>query len=242
MIGDYKGREVVSAGEAFDVSPEKIEARTKRSRLTTGVQVATLEKKTRGEMVVLRLALRFGNRKNLHDLSRTASFLGPMLMRGTEKQTRQQLQDKLDKLQARLSVSSSAGEVTFGIQCKRDKLTEVLDIMEEVMRHPVFPEEELAILKRASVASREQQLKDPQALATTAVRRKISPYPKGDPLYQPTIQESIEEVNAVTIDGVKNLYNNYLGGNAGELVVVGDFDTNKVLPRIEKMLTRLECK
>ncbi len=242
MIGEYKGRKVVSAGEAFDVDANKIEARTKRSKLSTGVQVATLEKKTRGEMVVLRLTLRFGNRKSLHGMSQASTFLGPMFLRGTKKYTRQQLQDELDKLQARLSISSSAGEITFGIQCKREKIAEVLNLLEDVMQHPTFPKEELSILKRASVASREQQLKDPQALATTAVRRKISPYPKGDPLYQPTIQESIEEINKVSIDDVASLYNNYLSGQHGELVVVGDFDTKEVVPRIEKMLVGWNTK
>ncbi len=242
MIGDYKGRKVVSSGEAFDVTPNKIEARTKRSRLPSGIQVATLEKKTRGDMVLLQLVLRFGNRKNLHGLSRATSFLGPMLMRGTTKHSRQQLQDELDKLQARLNVSSSAGAVTFGVQCKKENLAAVLKLMEEVMRHPTFPEDELSILKRASVASREQQLKDPQALAVAAARRKISIYPKGDPLYQSTIQESITEINAVSIDTIKKIYKNYLGGHHGELVVVGDFKTDEVTSTIEKIISGWDAK
>ena len=97
MIGEYKGREVVSAGEVFDVSPENIEARTKRITLSSGIKAAVLPKKTRNEAVNLRLTLRYGNEKNLHGLKTVCEFLPALMRRGTQKLSRQQLQDQLDK-------------------------------------------------------------------------------------------------------------------------------------------------
>ena len=85
MIGDYKGRETVSAGEAFDVSPQNIEARTQRLTLPSGVKAALLPKKTRGETVYLRLNLRYGNEQNLKGLAKAGEYLPPMMMRVTQK-------------------------------------------------------------------------------------------------------------------------------------------------------------
>src|SRR5262249_12487985 len=58
LVRDYKGREAVARGEAFDVAPANIEARTKRSELPAGVKLALLPKKTYGESVNVQLVLR----------------------------------------------------------------------------------------------------------------------------------------------------------------------------------------
>src|SRR5581483_8039260 len=92
LVKDYKGRQAVAAGEAFDPTPSNIESRTQRSQLPGGVKVALLPKKTRGNAVVAHLTLRFGNEKSLAHSVATADFLGRMLTRGTAKYNRQQFQ------------------------------------------------------------------------------------------------------------------------------------------------------
>jgi len=42
--------------------------------------------------------------------------------------------------------------------------------------------------------------------------------------YVPTIQETIERLEKVTVDQVSKLYTEQLGGQTGEVVVIGDFD------------------
>ena len=57
VVQDYKGRDVAAQGEAFDPAYENIEKRTERSKLPEGVQVAVLEKKTRGQLADVELTL-----------------------------------------------------------------------------------------------------------------------------------------------------------------------------------------
>uniref|UniRef100_UPI0035626987 M16 family metallopeptidase n=1 Tax=Stieleria sp. TaxID=2795976 RepID=UPI0035626987 len=52
-LKDYKGREVIQAGEQFDPDPMKIEARTLRGTLDNGIEYALLPKQTRGGSVSL---------------------------------------------------------------------------------------------------------------------------------------------------------------------------------------------
>jgi len=223
MIGDYKGREVTSVGEAFDVSPDKIEARTKRTQIE-GLDVALLPKKTRGNTVVLRLTLRYGNEKSLFDLSTPAEYLPSMMTKGTRLLTRQQIRDQLDQNQASLGVSGSAGEASFLIQTKRQHLLPVLEILRQILREPSFPASELEILKQGQRADLEQGLTDPQQLALRAVRRALSPYPVGDVRYVPTIDEEIKLTDSLTVASIRQLYQDFLGAHAGQIVVVGDFD------------------
>jgi zinc protease len=110
LVKDYKGRETVATGEAFDPTPENIEKRVTRGQVE-GVKTAVLPKKTRGETVDLRLTLRFGNEKSLAGQVTAADLLGPLMQRGTKQHTRQQLTDELEKLGATLGVSSGAGSL-----------------------------------------------------------------------------------------------------------------------------------
>lgn len=242
MIGDYKGRELVSQGEAFDVSPENIQQRTKVMKLKSGTEVALLPKKTRGNSVNLRLTLRYGNAENLKELIKASEFLPNMMLRGTLKYTRQELQDALDKQRASLAASGSPGTATFSLETKRDNLPAVLDLLKQVLREPTFPAEELGIIQRAQVAGWEKQLFDPQALATTAVRRHISPWPKGDPRYVATIKEELEWTKQVTTDQLKALHSEYLTPEHAQLAIVGDFDPDEIVPLCEEMLADWKAK
>lgn len=235
MIGDYKGRSDTSVGEAFDVNPSKIEARTKRTMID-GMKVAMLSKKTRGNTVVLRLSLRYGDEKSLFGQAKVAEFLPSMMMKGTKQLTRQQLQDQLDKNLASVGASGSAGEATFVVQTKRDKLGAAIELLRQVVREPIFPGSELDIMKQAERADLEQGLSDPQQLAARAVRRVLNPYPIGDTRYSPTGEEEIRLTDDVDVSAIKKLYTEFLGSQAGQIVVVGDFDEDETLQALNGML------
>ena len=61
LLRNYAGRKEVAQGEVFDPSPANLDARTTRSALPNGFELALLPKKTRGEAVHLRVTLRYGS-------------------------------------------------------------------------------------------------------------------------------------------------------------------------------------
>ena len=224
LMKDYKGRAAMAAGEAFDPTPENVEARVQRGKFPGGVEFALLPKKTRGDTVVATLTLRYGSAESLKGLTTAADFVGPMLTRGTKTKTRQQIKDEFEKLNAVVTVTSDAGQVGVSVQTKRDTLPAVLALVREVLREPTFPAEEFELLKREQLEQLDKGRTDPQALAVNAVRRKITNYPPDDVRYVPTIPEAFDRVKAVTADQVKALYEAQVGATAGQLAVVGAFD------------------
>jgi zinc protease len=82
----------------------------------------------------------------------------------------------------------------------------------------------------------EQPRTEPAALASVQLQRQLNPFPKDDIRYVPTIEESIERLRGTTSDQVATLYREYLGSQAGELSIVGDFDTNACLPILTETL------
>jgi zinc protease len=227
MLKDYKGGAVVSAGEAFDPSPKNIESRTARSPVG-GLKVSLLPKQTRGDTVVANLTLRFGDEKSLMNRSMAGQFAGAMLIRGTTKRTRQQIQDEIDRLKARVNVFGGVANAGAQVETTRENLPAVLRLVAEILRTPAFPADEFEQLRQQRLAGLEQAKSEPQAIGQLELQKHLRPYPKGDVRYVSSIEESIADVRAVTLDEAKKFYADFYGASNGELAVVGDFDAAEI--------------
>jgi len=251
LVADYKGRASIAEGEVFDPTPENIEGRVKRLEIPEGMKVTLLPKKSRGEEVHLTLTLRYGNEENLKGLEPATGFLSELMLRGTKKLSYQQLRDELDRLGATLGGGAGGGRrgggrrgggggglgsVGFSIQAKRETLPDVLKLLQQVLREPALPADEFEVMKRERLAGLEQMKTEPAMLAPRLLQRQLSPYPKEDIRYTPTIEESIERLKAATYEQVAQLYRDYVGSQAGELSIVGDFDPDACLPILKDTL------
>jgi zinc protease len=186
--------------------------------------------------VVLRLRLRYGSAKSLFGLSTACGFLPDLMARGTKKLNSEQLQDRFDELQTTLVAGGQPGEAEFFLQTKREHLTEVLEVLRQILREPTFPEAEFAIMKQHRHGTLEEQSAEPQALAPRAVQQKLSPYPAGDVRHAPGLLEELKLVDELDLATVKRVYDEFLGASVGELAIVGDFDEAKVTPALAGLL------
>ncbi len=236
MIGDYQGRAQIASGEAFDASPLAIERRLSRDTINEGIKVTLLPKKTRGETVHVRLSLRYGNLQALTGKATAAQMLPALLDRGTENKTFQQIREELDRYRAELFVSGDAGRLTVSVKTTRGNLQPVLDLVGEILRHPSLPEEELELLRESRLASAEQRLTSPNAIASNTAQQKMSRYDKNDPRYVTSLEEDIAQLKAVTIDEIRGIYESLLKAHDGELTIVGDFDPDESVPAITGFL------
>ncbi|MCB9275145.1 MAG: insulinase family protein [Lewinellaceae bacterium] len=228
MVDGYKGKEAISEGEAFDPSYDNIENRTQRGEVKGTLEYALLAKETRGDAVTARLSLRFGTEQSLKGKQMAARFAGMMLDKGTAKHNRQQLEDKLDELKARVRVGGGASGAYATIEAEHDKLPEVINLLGEMLQQPSFPEEEFNKLKAEELASIEEQRSEPNAIAFMELQRRMAPYDKDDPRYTMTFDEEVAAINALTLDDVKAFYKEFYGATEATLAVVGDFDTKAV--------------
>ncbi|MFN0054913.1 MAG: M16 family metallopeptidase [Planctomycetales bacterium] len=235
LVEGYQGRAQVAAGEAFDLSPENIERRTKRLTID-GIRIALLPKKTRDNAVRAVLSLRYGNEENLQGMAAAADLLPQLMLRGTSQLDRQQFRDELDRLKSQITASGEAGHAIFSIQSRRATLGEVLQLLRQTVREPALPDDDFALLKREMLADLEANRTDPQSLATNELQRHLFPFPAEDVRYTPSIAEQIERIEACTLEAVRRLHTEYLGSQAGELAIVGDFDPDEILPLIRQAL------
>lgn len=239
LVANYTGREAVAAGEAFDPTPEEIERRTLRGELVGGIEYALLPKKTRGETVNLNLTLRFGDAESLKGRVGAAELLGILMARGTKELDYTELQDELTRLRADLSVYTTVGLLQMSVKTKREFLSEVVDLMGDVLRQPALDADELEVLRRQIVTQLSQSKTEPQGVAPKDVKRRLSPFDNDHVLYVPTFDEEIEMYESVTADDIRQLYEEFIGNHAGEFVAVGDFDANALIEDVREELAPL---
>lgn len=253
QVKDYKGKEITAAGESFDPTPENLDARTKIVDLG-GIKAGLLPKKNRGETVSLVLTLHYGNEDSLKGQTTAAGILPGLMRAGTKKHDRQALREELESLGVTITPGlggfgrgggrrgggggpgGTPGQLTFSVDAKRSTLPQALKLLGEILREPAFPESEFDTMKRRSLAMSKSLRTEPQALAGNRLSRALSPYPPSDVRYVPTLEESAERLEALTLPQIVELYVKQLGATQGELAIVGDFDPDETLAQIREIL------
>ena len=180
--------------------------------------------------------MHFGDEKSLTDKGAAPRMAGSLLMRGTQKHTRQQLQDEFDKIKARVNVSGSLTGAGASIDTVRAGLIPALRLAAEILREPSFPESDFEQIRQAAIAQIEAGRSEPQVMASNAMNRFLNAsYRPGDPRYTPTIDESIDQLKKVTLEEAKKFYADFYGASNAELAVVGDFDAAEVRKVAEEL-------
>jgi len=108
LVEGYTGGEAMVAGEVFDAAPDSIESHVMRLALPGGLRLVLLPKQTRANTVQISLSLHIGNEEALDGLGRIGELTGRMLMRGTKKHSRQEIQDESARLKSRIYLGGGA--------------------------------------------------------------------------------------------------------------------------------------
>ncbi len=235
LVKDYKGDAAREQGEEFDPSPANIEARTIRKQVPGGPELALLSKKTRGGTVFAGIALRFGDLQSLANIGDVPSMTSTMLMRGTTKHTRQQIEDEFDRLKTQVSVNSWGSGLYVSLQTTRENFPAALDLVGEVLREPAFDPKELESLRAERLAGLEQQRSEPSQIAFTALQKILKPYPKGDIRYVDSVDEGVADIKAVTREQMQRFHRDFFGAQPSQMSVVGDFDATALEAQVAKL-------
>jgi zinc protease len=245
LVKDYKGGKQVVAGEAFDPTPENLDARTKVVDLGD-IKVGLLPKKNRGETVWLVLTLHYGNEESLRGQATAADILPELMLSGTKKHDPQALREELDKLGVHIypgihtgrrgRSGSTPGQLSFTVEAQRSTLPAALTLLGEILREPSFPPSEFDTLKRQAKSAAESMRTEPSMLAEVRIGRALRPYPPDDVRYVPTPEESVKRIEALTLQQVAALYDKQVGATAGEIGVVGDFDVAETVNALRGIL------
>ncbi|TZF89336.1 M16 family metallopeptidase [Cognatilysobacter lacus] len=236
VLKGYTGRAAVAAGEAFDPTPQNIQARTETFTIGDGLKVALLPKDNRGDTVVVSANFRFGNVAALTgDPDMAASLAGAMLMRGSKTLTREQIAQRFEALHTQGGVGGGLQGATIALNSKRDNVADALALAASLLREPAFNEAEFEQLRLQAITGMQANAKEPAPLAGDALATHFDPWPAGHPLHHDSIDASLAQIKALKLDDVRNFHQRFYGTSVGEITVVGDFDAKAMRKEIETL-------
>ena len=241
---NYTSKVSVVRGESFDPTIANIESRVVRSKLSNGMKVAVLSKKTANNIVAATIDLRFGDSTTLAGEREAASFAGSLLMAGTKSHSRTQIQEELRKLNAQVFVGGGGGGggrggrgggpgggpsgISATISAPAENFVPALRLAVEILKEPLYPQDDFDRIKTQQLKALEQVPTEPTQLAAERLNRYLSPFAKGDAQYSPTRQEQIPELQKTTLEDARRFHDQFYGANYGVFAVVGPVDPAEV--------------
>ena len=223
----FKPQAAAAKVEAFEATPANIDARTQRF-VVGALKAAVLPKGSRGAAVQAVLTLHFGDAASLSGQSEVAAAVAELIDKGSKTLTREQIEDRLDKLKTQLTISASAGRVSLTLASRREHLPAAIALIGDLLRNPVFPADALVERTRQALTGIEQRRKEPNVVAQNAVARLGNTYPRGDVRYARTFEEMVEDANAVSVDKLRAFHARFYGATNAEFAAVGDMDAAAV--------------
>ena len=257
LLKNYKSTVVISHAEVFDPTPANIEGRVMRGKLTNGMKVVLLPKKTEAEMVEATIELRFGDASSLVGKNAAAQIAGSLLNSGTKTKTREQLADAMRGLNARVQVSGGGGGGFGGgrgggrggggggvntasatIVAPASNFIAALKLAAEMLKEPAFAQTEFDRTLQPRIKALDSPQTEPTQLATETLNRRLSPWKKGEVLYSQTREEQLAELRKVTLEDVKTFHAQFYGANYGVFAVVGPVDQAAVKAAADELFGR----
>lgn len=164
------------------------------------------------------------------DAPALASLTASMLDKGTAKNDRFAIAERLDTLGADLGFAASSHSLGFSGRFLRNDAGAVLELLAEQLREPKFDAEVLDTVKNRQVAGLLQAVDNPDYQAESAISRLL--YPEDHPNYATPIDALIENVKATTVEDIQAFHQAHYGPKSMTLVFAGDIDFEQLTAAI----------
>lgn len=197
---------------------EKTASVYKREKVA-GIDVVSVKTSAK-DFVTVAASISLGNYANENKNLMIPTLTASMLSKGTTLNDKFKFSEKLQKLGVNLSVSASKTKVNIQFRCLKKDLDQVIVLLAEELRNPLFDQKEFDNIKQESTGNTQQSLNDPGTKGSIAILQAI--YPKANPNYYSSTEEDLASIKSATLDEVKAFHKKYFGPASMHLVIVGD--------------------
>ncbi len=168
-----------------------------------------------------------------------ASLVATLMNEGTEFKTPEELEEAIALLGANISFSAGTEEITIRVSSLSGKFEKTLELVEEMILHPRWDEEQFALAKERIINGLRRNLANPSYLASSTLSTLIY---GDDHILAYDQQGTPESVEAITIDDLKNYWEKYFSPSVARMVIAGDVDREKVTASLAGLTDRWKSK
>jgi len=200
-----------------------------KKELANGAKVIGAEN-TEIPTITFTVTIPGGHLASANDLSKVglASFFSKMMNEDTKNYSAEQFSIELLKLGSSINISSGIDGITYSVQSLKKNFDKTLDLLQERMFRPNFTEDAFNRIKKQSLESFKLAKSQPASVAT-AVFMKLT---YGNNILGISQEGTEESEKNISLDDIKNYYNNYMTSQDAKVVIVGDIKEAEVLSKL----------
>ena len=169
--------------------------------------------------VTINMAFRAGSLEEPDDRPGLAWFLGRVIDRGTSTRSAAAIAEALDDRGVALRVAANRHVLSLSCTCLAEDFDDILGVVADVARNPVFPEEEIDRRRAETITAIRQDLDNPGIRAAEALQTLLygATHPYGRPA-----KGSIEAVERFTREDLIAYHRARFAPGALSITIVGD--------------------
>jgi zinc protease len=175
-------------------------------------------------VVNLNIAIKAGAVTDPAGQAGITNFMGEMLLRGTQKKTKEQLDLALDQIGAQLNVETRAEALIIRGAVLSSQIEPFLALVQEIITQPKFSPSEIAKLKKLMVSALLEELSSDAALASKRFNQFLF---RGHPYGKPVLG-NIKDIEQLTEEQVRMHYANLMKDKLMLVVGTGDATESRI--------------
>jgi zinc protease len=179
--------------------------------------------------VTISLAFRAGSLNEPDDLTGLAWFLARVIDRGTTTRSADAIAEALDDRGVALKAQTNRHVITLSCTCLSEDFNDVLAVVADVARHPVFPPDEIEKRRAEMITTIRQDLDNPGIRASEALQALL--YGASHPYGRPA-KGTIESVERIRREDLAAYHAARFAPSALIVVIAGDVRSLDAVARV----------
>lgn len=209
----------------YGKAPEVAIPNVWKEKLSNGMSVFGIEN-NEVPLVQFNIVIEGGQLVESMDKLGVANLTAQLMEKGTQSKSVSELEEAIAQLGASISINASKENFRVSGTTLAKNYDQTLSLVKEMLLAPRWDTDEFEIIKKSTVSSLQQQKGSPYAIARNEYNKLI--YGE-DNIRSKNIQGSIESVESITLDDLKNYYSNYISPKVATMHVVGSLPKETII-------------
>jgi zinc protease len=157
-----------------------------------------------------------------------------MMTKGSQNYSKVELAEVLEEMGTRLGFASDRFKSNFGTLLVADDFPRFMPVLADVLRKPLFLEEELTQTRREFTAGLTRALNNTGQRARQALLEHL--YPVGHPFHEDPFDKRIRELEGLSDGDLKRFHSSFYGPASTILTIVGDIEVDETVALVREHL------
>lgn len=209
-----------------------------KDELANGIRIFGIE---HTELPLVQFSMTIKGGQLLDDMGKVgvANLITDMMMEGTKNKTPIELEEAIEELGANIYMYTGREAITVSVNCLSSKLSDVYQLVEEILLEPRWDEKEFARVKKQTIENINRSKVSPAGVARNVFNKLV--YGDKHVFSIPTLGTA-ESVEAITIDDLKAYYEKSFSPSITHVVIVGNISQDDAVNTFKSLEEKWAAK